>query len=77
MRVIHLPAIGKVVPLGAYLHAIRLAKANPEKMFSAGFTTWWPSTGAEIIDQFRQGMMQRINEAVPYVQRGLQKGGGA
>jgi len=77
MRVIHLPAIDKVVPLGAYVQAVRIARANPQKMFSSGFTTWWPTTGAEIIEQFRQGMMQRINEAVPYIQRGLQRGGAA
>jgi hypothetical protein len=77
MRVIHLPAIDKVVPLGAYLHAIRIAKANPEKVFSAGLTAWSPATGAEIMDQFRRGMMQWFNEAVPYVRRSLPKGGAA
>ena len=76
MRVIHLPAIDKVVPIGAYVQALKIAKAYPDKTFSTGFTTWWPITGEEIMEQFRQGMMQRINEAIPYVQRG-QKGGAA
>jgi hypothetical protein len=76
MRVIHLPAIEKVVPIGAYVQAIKTARAHPERTFSTGLTTWWPTTGAEIMDQFRQGMMQRINEAVPYLQRGV-KGGAA
>jgi hypothetical protein len=55
MRGIHLSAIDKVVPLGAYVKAIRIARANPEKTFSAGFTTWWPITGAEIMEQFARG----------------------
>ena len=70
MRVIHLPAIDKIVPLAAYVQAVKIAKANPDRIFSAGFTTWWPTTGAEIVEQFRQGMMQRINESVPYIERG-------
>jgi hypothetical protein len=76
MRVIHLPAIDKVVPVGAYVEAVKIAKANPERTFSTGFTTWWPTTGAEVMEQFRAGMMHRINEAMPYIERGL-KGGAA
>jgi hypothetical protein len=76
MRVIRLPAIDKVVPIGAYVRAVKSAKAHPERTFATGLTTWWPTTGAEILDQFRQGMMQRINEAVPYLHRDL-KGGAA
>ena len=49
---------------------VRKAKANPEAIFKHGLTTWWPTTGAEIVEQFRAGMMDRINEAVPYSQRG-------
>jgi hypothetical protein len=71
VRVIHLPAIDKVVPLRVYIRAAKIAKANPDRTFATGFTTWWPTTGAEIMDQFRQGVMQRINEAIPYIQRGL------
>jgi hypothetical protein len=74
MRVIHLPAIDKIVPIGAYVQAVKTAKAQPARTFSTGFTTWWPTSGAEIMDQFRAGMVQRINEAVPYLQRGV-KGG--
>ena len=76
MRVIHLPAIDKVVPLGAYIRATKAAKENPERTFSTGFTTWWPTTGVEIMEQFREGMMYRINQAIPYMQRGV-KGGAA
>ena len=70
MRTIHLPSIDKRVPLSAYIKAIRAAKENPERTFTTGLTTWWPTTGAEIVEQFRRGMEQRINEAVPYEQRG-------
>ncbi len=76
MRVIHLPAIDKVVPLAVYIEAVRKAKANPTATFATGLTTWWPTTGAEIMQQFQSATMQRINEAIPYNQRGL-KGGAA
>jgi hypothetical protein len=70
MRVIRLPALGLTVPLAAYLRAVRMAKANPDATFKTGLTTWWPTTGAEIMEQFREGMMERINEAAPYIHRG-------
>jgi hypothetical protein len=69
IRFIDLPAINKKVPLSAYIKAVRAAKENPERTFTTGLTTWWPTTGAEIVDQFRKGMMDRINEAVPYSER--------
>ena len=47
-----------------------MAKANPDMTFKTGFTTWWPTTGAEVMDQFREGMMDRINQAIPYIERG-------
>lgn len=70
-RIIHLPAIDKTVSLAAYVQAIKAAKANPEQIFMHGLTTWWATTGAEIMQQFRAGMMDRINQAVPYSKRGL------
>jgi hypothetical protein len=68
-RFIYLPAIERRVRLGAYLEGIRLAKANPEATFKHGLTCWWPCTGAEILEQFRRGLHQRINEGVPYSER--------
>jgi hypothetical protein len=50
-----------------------MAKANPEMTFKTGFMTWWPTTGAEVMDQFREGMMDRINQAIPYIKRGGQR----
>jgi len=70
-RTIYLPAVDRTVTLAAYLQAVRLAKANPTATFKHGFTTWWPTTGADIMLQFRKGVTDRINEAIPYYQRGL------
>jgi hypothetical protein len=68
-RCVNLPAISRTVSLAAYINAVRLAKANPHMVFKHGFTTWWPTTGAEIMQQFRQGMTERINAEVPYIHR--------
>ena len=70
-RYIDLPAIGKKVPLGAYVAAIKTAKANPTQTFKTGLTCWWSCTGAEILGQFTAGMMDRINAGVSYSARGV------
>ena len=70
LRTIHLPAIDRTVSLAAYIQAVRLAKASPTSVFKTGLTTWWPTTGAEIMKQFRDGMNDRIDQAIPYSQRG-------
>ena len=59
------------VTVGQYVAAIRLAKANPDMEFRHGLTCWWSCTGREIMKQFWRGVEQRINDAVPYVQRGM------
>jgi len=59
-----------MIPLGAYVAAIKQAKANPTKTFKTGLTTWWPTTGAEIVEQFMAGVNDRITQAVPYNKRG-------
>ena len=69
MRAIHLPAIDRRVSLKAYVAAVKMAKANPDREFSHGLTTWWPTTGAEIMQQFHEGMQDRINAGIPYLQR--------
>lgn len=68
-RTIHLPALDRRVSLAAYIRAVRLAKANEEATFKHGLTTWWPTTGREIVEQFRRGMHERINEGTPYEKR--------
>ena len=69
-RYIDLPAFGKKIPLGAYVKAIKTAKANPTQTFKTGLTCWWSCTGAEIVGQFTEGMMDRINAGVSYSARG-------
>lgn len=68
MRVVTLSE--KRVSLGAYVRAIKLAKENPDTEFKRGLTTWWPTKGREILRQFHEGMNARINEKIPYSQRG-------
>lgn len=70
MQFIYLPAIDRRVALAAYLRFVNLAKEKPEREFAHGLTCWWPCTGAEILRQFHAGMHDRINQAVPYSQRG-------
>ena len=71
IRTITLPAINKTVSLGAYVRAVKMAKANPDQMFKTGLTTWWATSGAEILNQFRAGMHDRINQGISYSRRGL------
>lgn len=61
---------GRRMPLARYVQIVKAAKANPDREFSRSFCGWWPATGAEILRQFHAGMVERINAAVPYVQRG-------
>lgn len=70
MRTIALPAINARVSLRDYIRAIKEAKANPDREYKHGLTTWWPTTGREIHQQFLQGVHDRINQGVPYIERG-------
>jgi hypothetical protein len=69
-RTITLPAVNKRVPLGVYVRGIKAAKANPDQQFKHGLTTWWATTGREIVKQFQHGMHERITQGIPYHQRG-------
>ena len=69
-RTISLPAINKEVPIGIYVQAVKFAIANPTAEFKHGLTCWWSCTGVEVRQQFRRGMHDRINEAIPYIDRG-------
>lgn len=71
MRTIYLPAVDRRVSLAAYVTAVKIAKANPDREFKHGLTTWWPTTGAEIVDQFNRGMHDRISQGIPYSKRGI------
>ena len=70
-RYISLPAIGRRVSLGAYVAAIKRAKANPDIEFKHGLERWWPVTGREIVLEFRKGMTNRINEGIRAIDRGM------
>lgn len=52
---------GKRVPVAAYVAAVKLAKALPCATFKTGLSSWWPTTGAEVVEQFRDGVTDRIN----------------
>lgn len=69
-RYITMPAIGKRATLRQYVSAWKVAKANPDRLYARGLTTDCACTGAEIVQQFRDGMHDRINQAVPYITRG-------
>jgi hypothetical protein len=69
MRTIHLPAIDRHVTLAAYVAAVKTAKAHPDVTFKHGLTCWWPCIGSEILRQFRAGIDDRINQAIPYCHR--------
>ena len=71
VRVIGLPALNRSVTVGEYVRAIKLAQVNLDAEFKHGLTTWWPTTGAEIMRQFREGIHGRINDKVPYYKRGV------
>ena len=66
MRTIYLPAIDRHVSMRAYLTAVKKAKANPDATFKHGLTCWWSCSGADIVKQFRAGMLDRISQGVPY-----------
>ena len=69
IRTVYLAAIERRVSLRAYVAGIRLAKANLDATFKHGLTSWWPTTGREIVRQFVDGMHDRINDRVPYMER--------
>lgn len=63
------PSISKYVPLGVFLREVRKAIDNPDAEFKQGLTCWWSVTGAEIRQQFRGQIRDRINQAIPYIER--------
>ena len=71
MRTIYLPSIERRVTLGEYVKAVKIAIASPQMTFKRGLTCWWPVSGAEIRRQFMTGVMDRINQGIPYTARGL------
>jgi len=70
-RTIYLPSISRSVTLREYNQAIKLAKKNPDVEFKYGLSCWWPCSGREIMRQFFDGLQDRINSKIPYIQRGI------
>lgn len=60
---------GRQTSLGNYVRGVRYAIDHPDTFFPRGLCGWG-ATGAEIRRQFRSGVHDRINQAVPYVNRG-------
>jgi hypothetical protein len=73
MRTIFVPGYNRHVSLKSYVNAVKFAKMNPDTIFNRGLTCWWPCTGREIVRQFRDGAQARINEAIPYINRGIKE----
>ena len=71
-RMIYIAGGGKWVTIRQYVAAIKKVKTLPlDTMFPYGLTSWWPTTGAEVLRQFMAGVHARINDGIPYSQRGL------
>lgn len=62
---IYIPAINRHVSIAAYCAAIRKAKANPDAEFPHSFERWWPTTGAEILREWRKVRNRRITAGIP------------
>lgn len=59
---ITLTAIDRQVTIASYVATIKYAKANPTVALKHGLDTWWQTTGAEIVQQFRRSVTDRINK---------------
>lgn len=58
------------ISIPAYIQGIKLAKSNLDREFKQGLTCWFPCTGQDIVNQFRAGLNDRINQSISYIQRG-------
>jgi len=63
----------KKISIPAYIQGIKLAKSNLDREFKQGLTCWFPCTGQDIVNQFRAGLNDRINQSISYIQRGKNK----
>ena len=53
---------GLQVSIPDYCKGVRLAKANLNREFKRGLTCWWPCSGQDIVNQFVEGIHDRINQ---------------
>jgi len=70
MRAIYCPGPEKWIPIAAYVKGVKLAKLFPDGEFNTGISQFGPHTGLEIQEQFWEGVQDRINQGIPYTQRG-------
>ena len=54
-------ASGRRVGVGDYARGVKVAIAHPDDTFKEGLSSAWPTTGAQIRRQFREGLQDRIN----------------
>lgn len=71
MRAVYVAGCDKWVSLSAYLAAVKQAKAHPDAEFKHGLTCWGPCKGRDIMRQFFDGLTDRINQGIPYANRGM------
>jgi len=69
-RAIYVPGKDAWYSLGAYVRAVKKAKANPDAMFSCTICSWASGRGRDIMREFMDGVMDRINQGIPYTKRG-------
>lgn len=51
----------RMVTIAQYVHAIKMAKEHLDHTFKVGFSSWWPTSGREIIRQFGEYVQNAIN----------------
>lgn len=69
-RKVYIPGVERWVTLGQYVQAVKLAMSNPDREFKTTLCQWTPGTGRQIWNEFRRSIHDRINQAIPYIQRG-------
>ena len=55
-------ANGRRVGIAGYVAGVKAAIANPKETFAEGLSSWGPTTGAVIRQQFLDGVHDRINQ---------------
>lgn len=66
---------GRRIRLGKYVAAWRQCLALPPDTYIGRGVNGWGQTAAEALRDLREGMHDRINQAIPYRLRGLKRGG--
>ncbi len=61
---------GQRCSLRVYIDGVRTAITNPDLVYPRGLSTESECTGSQIRRQFRRAMNDRINQRIPYRQRG-------